>query len=438
VRKLSRAGVALAGAGLGLLASGMATGNVELIVLACFPLALLGLSLASPRAILRAARTLSTRTPRRGDAVDVEIDVFGLPAGAIVETHASVPDGFELESGTNLALHSDPLSTRVAFRVRAHARGKHPIAAFSAETVDPRGLLAPEPVELMAAEPVEVTPRPARAERLRRRHSRRASALPGGEDARLGAGSMDFRELRDYAWGDPPKAINWRATARRLSAAGSRGGAGALPLVNDYEKEGRATMIVLLDGGAHMRIGTTLETGLDHAVEAALTAARIVLDKNARVGAATFGARAAPPAAPEAGRGQMPSIERALAPGEAEPTATATHALASLRPYIAGARPLVLVVTRVTSANVEDLVALAQRLRVQMGERRRALPLLVLDVRALGLAPARTAGWEAARAAVEAEDAEARAALAAAGARLTAWRPEKEDVRAALVRRGLA
>ena len=43
-----------------------------------------------------------------------------------------------------------------------------------------------------------------------------------------------------------------------------------------------------------------------------------------------------------------------------------------------------------------------------------------------------------ARAVIEADDAKARAVLAASGARVVPWRPEREDVRAALVKRGFA
>jgi uncharacterized protein (DUF58 family) len=263
--------------------------------------------------------------------------------------------------------------------------------------------------------------------------------LPDREEARMGVGSTDFRELRDYAWGDPPKSINWKATARRLSARGAAGDKGQAPLVNEYEKEGRSTVLILLDAGTHMRVGTTLETGLDHAVEASLAAARLFLMRGSRVGAATYGAKSAPPAPPDSGSGQVPGLERALSPGEPDADATAMRILSNLQRHLAGARPLLVVVTRITQDNVKDLAEMVRHARVLFGERgRRRTHVGVIDVRPLDLAPTPTAAWKAARAIVEAEDVRASRELAQGGARVVAWHPATEDFRTALLRREIA
>lgn len=438
LQKLTRAGVGLASTGLTLLGLGMAMGNLELLVLSSFPLLLLAVSMASrPRAAVLGARSLSTRAPRRGDGIEVELRAKP-PAGAdIVEVHAALPDGFGLEEGTNVFLATGAEFATARFRARAHARGSHAFPPVRAEVIDPRGLIAPAIHDIAPAERVDVTPRAFHAQKLRRR-GRSRMLLPDREEARVGAGSTDFRELRDYAWGDPPKRINWKATARRLSARGAMGGRGQAPLVNEYEKEGRSTVLILLDGGAHMRVGTSLETGLDHAVEAALAAARLFLTRGARVGAATFYARSAPPAPPDAGSGQIPSLERALSPGEPDASLTPARVIAGMQHHMAGARPVVLVITRVTPRNAEDIAEMIAHLRVLVGERRRATPLHLIDVRALDLAPTPTPAWETARRIVQAEDEAAARTLARSGARVVPWQPGREDFRAALLRREIA
>lgn len=434
--KLTRAGVALASTGLALLGLGMGMANLELLVLSSIPLLVLAASLAArgPGAAT-GGRTLSTRTPRRGDTIDVEVRATPAEGAAIVELHQPVPPGFGLDAGRNVALLTGP--GRARFRLRAHARGSHALAPARAERIDPRGLLAPEVADITPPEKIEVTPRSFSAERLRRHVRGRVRVLvPDREEARAGVGSTDFRELREYLWGDPPKSINWKATARRLSTLGRQGGAAQTPLVNEYEKEGRSTVLILLDGGAGMRVGTSLETGLDHAVEAALAAARLMLARGARVGAATFGARAAAPAPPDAGAGQLHGLERALSPGEPDDAITPSHVLSALQRHLAGSRPVILVITRITPTSAPEIAELVRRVRVLLRERRRTV--WVVDVRPLDLAPAPRAGLDAARRIVEAEDAAAAQEVAQAGARVVPWRPATEDFRSALFRREVA
>ena len=434
--KLTRAGVSFATLGVTLLALGMGMGNLELLVVAAIPLLLLATSLAWRAEAAAGARALSTRTPRRGDPIDVELRVRPGARNDVTEVHQPVPDGFSLQDGSNVALLAGEAPAAIRFRLRAHARGAHTLPAAVAESIDPRGLLGSRALELAKPESLQVTPRSLSAERLRRRVRGRARLLlPDRREARVGGGSTDFRELREYVWGDPPKAINWKATARRLSRAGRHANVPQVPLVNEYEKEGRATILILLDASAELRVGTKLETGLDHAVEGALSAARLFLSRGARVGAATFGARAAPPAAPDAGSGQMPSIERALSPGEPDADSSALAVLGSFERHLAGSRPILLVLTRLTPRNAPEIADLVRRLRALVRERRRRVSVFVVDVRALELAPVPAPAWDTARRLVEVEDAAAALEVAKAGARVVPWHPGREDFRAALLRR---
>jgi uncharacterized protein (DUF58 family) len=326
-------------------------------------------------------------------------------------------------------------------RLRARSRGRFEIAPVTAEAIDPAGLLAPRAVEVAPSLEAIVAPRAHAISRLRttgRRREAEGLSLADHEETRLGVDSTDFRELREYAWGDQPNAINWKATARRLSAMGRRGGRQSQPLVNEYEKEGKRTVMVLLDGGASLRVGTSLETGLDHSVEAALGAARYFLARGARVGAATFGARAGAPAPPESGSGQAHGLERALSPGEVDAEATLPRTLRALAPHLAGAKPVLVVVTRVTPRNAAEIEEAARRFRILTDQRRKRLPLVLLDLRALDLAPTPGAAWTTAREIVEREDAAAARLVERAGARVVPFHPSTGDLRRALRQGGVA
>lgn len=432
--RFSRAGVAIATAGLGLLGLGMAVGNLALLALSAFPLTLLAYALATrPAELTRGERTLSTRTPRRGEPVEMILIAETPPGGPLVEIHAPLPSAASLDEGSNLVLHPGEGQHGTTVRFRVHARGGATLPPVRAESIDPLGLLAPRSRTLAPAEELRVVPRVFPSERVRRRG---ASMAQQARAQRLGVGSADFRELRDYAWGDPPKSIHWRATARRLSGRSGHGGAMSAPLVKEWDKEGRRSALVLLDGGDALRVGTSLESGLDLGVEAALAACRLLLDKGIKVGAATYGARASGPEPPESGEGQMPSLERALAPGEVDPLRTPSRVLLEVAPHLAGGMPVLVVVTRVTPANWRQLVEAGQRLRVMLRESRRRLPVYVVDVKALRLLPPRGDAWDAAARVVEKEDEAAARRVAASGIDVLPWRPS-EDLHALLAKRGI-
>ncbi|HEX2022423.1 MAG TPA: hypothetical protein VHH36_06900, partial [Candidatus Thermoplasmatota archaeon] len=200
--RLTRAGAALATAGLALLGLGMATANLELLVLSVLPLALVGHALAArSRRAPSGSRTVSTRTPRRGDPLDVEARVALPGASDLVEVHVPLPGPFALEQGTNLHLFAGKGERALRFRARSEGRGRHVLPPVTAETLDPSGLLAARASVLAPEETIEVTPR-TYAGRVVRGRAEAALQIERLR-ARTGVGSSDFRELRDYAWGDP-------------------------------------------------------------------------------------------------------------------------------------------------------------------------------------------------------------------------------------------
>jgi uncharacterized protein (DUF58 family) len=208
--------------------------------------------------------------------------------------------------------------------------------------------------------------------------------------------------------------------------------------VQEYDREGRRSALVLLDGGESLRVGTTLETGLDHGVEAALAACRLLLSRSVKVGAATYYARAGPPEPPESGKGQMPNLERALSAGEPDPQQSPVRILQQLQPHLTGSQPILIIVTRITPQNAEAIAQLSRHMRVMLRQRQRTLPIYVVDVRALALVPARGNAWESAAALVDRQDREASRRVAASGAQVVAWTPGVEDVHALLARKGIA
>ena len=88
------------------------------------------------------------------------------------------------------------------------------------------------------------------------------SPFPVIDVAKIGVATTDFREIRNYVYGDPVKNINWKATARCTSPQ-------AWPLTNEYEVEGKKTVWIFQDASRFLEVGTDIENAFEYCLEAA-------------------------------------------------------------------------------------------------------------------------------------------------------------------------
>ena len=206
-----------------------------------------------------------------------ELTTFASSALAVNEAQAvHVRSGHESEVHVGVTAHSAGTwmlhGAEVTFADRA--------GLFSLRAFFPNPLLvkvfppAPTRASRMRALPRLVTP-----EERGGRHMVRRPGLSG-----------DFRELRDYAPGDPFKMLAWKPSARRRKL-----------LVRELETELVLTSHVLLDVGAAMREGPPGESALDQGIALASSLARAALESGDRLGFATWDTRLVTRLAPGAG-----------------------------------------------------------------------------------------------------------------------------------------
>jgi uncharacterized protein (DUF58 family) len=93
---------------------------------------------------------------------------------------------------------------------------------------------------------------------------------------RLGAGT-EFTELREYAVGDDPRLIDWKATARRNR-----------PLIRVLEPEQEQTIIILLDRGRLMTANIQGLQRFDLGLNATLSLALAAIQRGDKVGVGVF------------------------------------------------------------------------------------------------------------------------------------------------------
>jgi uncharacterized protein (DUF58 family) len=123
---------------------------------------------------------------------------------------------------------------------------------------------------------------------------------------RLGMGT-EFSELREYAIGDDPRLIDWKATARR-----------SRPLVRVLEPEQEQTLIILLDRGRLMTANIKGMQRFDWGLNATLALALAGLNRGDRVGVGVFDRQMHTWIPPERGQTHLNKLIERLTPLQPE------------------------------------------------------------------------------------------------------------------------
>lgn len=378
---LTRTGGAILFAGLGLLTSGLALGNPFYSALALVPFSLFLVSLAiEPPHGIEAATRVSKPNPRVGEHVLVEVS-YEIPKGAgAVELHVPLPETFELVDGHNVKLVTKPAGTPISgqmtFTCRSGKRGKVELGPVRVESIHALGVRAPASADVVAPLAMEVRPASAPVRRIRGLTGYARQMFPDNDSAVSGIQTTDFRDIREYHFGDPIKSINWRATAR---SAGFMSGAG-VPLVNEYEREGKKSVWLFLDAAPYMQVGTNVDNSFETAIKAATGIAQFYLDRGYKLGAYIYNGDKQAYFYPDVGRKQMLRWQRAvtgLRPGD-DAEEGLYGAIERSRRFLQQERPLVVIVTRLGKADERTFLAL-RKLRGMTARRRKRIPVLIVS-----------------------------------------------------------
>ena len=198
--------------------------------------------------------------------------------------------------------------------------------------------------------------------------------------SKIGISGTDFREIRSYVAGDPVKTINWKATARRATPEMT------WPLVNEFEKEGRKSVVVFLDASSSVEIGSAIENVLEYSIEAISNLLYYFVNRGYRVGVAVSGE----PSHffyPDSGRQQLtkiiPHLVRLRAGGRPEQLLGTIDAF---RRYILNYKPLSVIVTTLDCKSGDVLERAFNELKRYYSRRRRP-PILLVNIVARDLIP---------------------------------------------------
>jgi uncharacterized protein (DUF58 family) len=413
--------------GVTFIVMGMFLGNLILIVLGLFPTIFLalGIMIGKPQEVTAQRIGDDRKIYVDGEVSDtIKVTVKG-GVGSVTFSDI-LPNSFKLEEGTNFRIvWKGPLEkeAEISYRVTCAKRGRYELNDIDWETRHPLQITSNELGKSYAPRTFIVQPKPLLVKRIRTRQALTRIPMPMDARIKFGFPTTDFQEVRDYTPGDPYRNINWKVTARRLSASPGK------YQVNEYEKEGKKVVWLFLDTASHMALGTTVKNTLEYSVRATIGFTDYYLSRECKVGLSIYdydaheweGSYQAMEIVPELDSvlSVMDQIEKAITPYELRnidwenksPTTVSrilfpdlgkkqhyrilremlkldvgygteslTEAIHSCRGHIVGTTPMFIIITMIDYQKVQGLYAGIRQLYKYSGSLRRYPNIIIFNV----------------------------------------------------------
>jgi uncharacterized protein (DUF58 family) len=405
----------------GLLSFGLVLGNIFLVLMSIIPLLffIMALNFVRPSGVeLQRERSNALAWLDRDTPVVNRLRVS--QGVGLVTIRDELPQHFALATGNNLQVFwkgTKPMDEEFRYELRCTKRGLYEIGRAKYELLHFSGLTQTSFINDQATTQLMVQQRLIDLRKMRDPRLYSRMPMPHGAVSRMGASTTDFKEIRQYRPGDPFRGINWKASARQL---GTMRGA---PLMNEYEREGRKTVWIFLDGGKGMSIGSDVENAFEYAVQAAYGLARFYMSRNCNVGLCTFPAGAE--VLPDLGRRQAALLSRTFMSIQLKPEeGQLRRAVHEHRRHFEGTSPLFIVITMVRRDNAEPTLEGIKELRRSSG---REAEIMVLHVNGYDLAVKDESG-RAAATALNLQQLPLLRSMRKGGARVVPWNPRVQSM----------
>jgi uncharacterized protein (DUF58 family) len=157
-------------------------------------------------------------------------------------------------------------------------RGSYPFEVIHATATESFGLIIREQV-IKTNERLFIFPEFRRLKHVSI-HPRRTRVYAGSIPARVGGTGIEFFGVREYQFGDSPRTINWRVSARHDENLYS----------NEYQQERVADVGIVLDARTRANLFHADKSIFEYAVTAAAALSDALLNQGNRVGLLVYGA----------------------------------------------------------------------------------------------------------------------------------------------------
>lgn len=347
---------------LGFILTGMVTGNSVLLGLGLIPLifTIVSTNIQGPSEPMLESLPESIIV-NVDDELALDYIVEFKEGSGNVTLGGDIPPHFELLEGNNIQtfwVDEKKRAIQLLYRIKCTKRGVYQIRAPRWEICHPLGLEPTRLGQFDEATELIVKPRSLTAKRVRNQKLLSQIPMPAESRIKIGVPTTSFKELREYSNGDSYRQINWKATARK--------GMHSRPVVNEYEREGKRMVFILLDTSPALGLGTSLKNSFEYAVQATLGLSEYYLSRQCMVGMCLFNSGLEGPTGrsgrdnlflfPEIGRVQQFKIHRTLMGTELKASSSSlSDAVNQMKRHIYGTNPLFVVVTRVHDRNKDEI-----------------------------------------------------------------------------------
>ncbi len=262
-------------------------------------------ALLPARAALRVTRALP-ESVGIGDTVEGIYTVESTwPRGCVLEVVDRLSPMVSGGAGTTTVTMPPSSAREFGFQLTGQSRGRAPLGSVGVRARTGLGLLSARFL-FRADDSIMVVPSLSGVRRFRLLAMQHRLETAGVRSLRRRGEGLAFANLREYAIGDDPRRIDWKATARRAQL-----------ITREYTIERAQTVITLIDAGRAMTQLASSRSRFEHALSSALILTDIAANAGDRVGALVFDdeVRAYVPARP--GRGALQAIRDAFVPLQA-------------------------------------------------------------------------------------------------------------------------
>lgn len=196
-------------------------------------------------------------------------------------------------------------SREIPFRVTGETRGRAPLGPVGARARTALGLVSARFL-FGGDDAIMVVPSLSGVRKFRMLAMQHRLETAGVRSLHRRGEGFSFANLREYAVGDDPRRIDWKATARRAQL-----------ITREYTVERSQTVITLIDAGRSMTQVAAGRSRFEHALSAALILTDIAANAGDRVGSLVFDDEIRAYVAARPGRGALQAIRDAYVPLEA-------------------------------------------------------------------------------------------------------------------------
>jgi uncharacterized protein (DUF58 family) len=270
---------------LSFIITGMIFGNMIFVYMGLLPVVYIFISLLleEPR-IVQVVNNVNYSNAWVDDIIEVQRKIHIDSGFGYVSIGEDLPPFFELIEGSNFKIiwkgYSDYNDT-YTYKIRCTKRGVYFLETCNWEKNHALNLKTATLGDTPIDQTLIVKPYPFNIKRIRQQKVLSNMTMPSEARIRMGVPTTEFREIRDYNFGDSYRHINWKATARRALQ-------NQPPKINEYEMEGMKVVWIYLNSASRMALGTTIRNGFEYAVQAVLGLSNFYLSRNCRVGVSFY------------------------------------------------------------------------------------------------------------------------------------------------------